>query len=148
MEIILNESLENVGKAGDIVNVADGFARNYLLPKGLAILADKKNIAKMERQRDAILKRAAKMKEEYEALASQLAGLDIEIPVKVGEEEKLYGSVTNLDIAKAVGENGFEIDRKKIILDEPIKALGEYEVPVKLSPDVTATIKVKVVSSE
>ncbi|RUM91354.1 MAG: 50S ribosomal protein L9 [Thermodesulfatator sp.] len=148
MEVILNESLENLGKAGDIVNVANGYARNYLLPKGIAILADKKNLAKIEKQREAILKRAAKMKEEFEALASQLAGLDIEIPVKVGEEEKLYGSVTNLDIAKAIEEKGYEIDRKKIVLEEPIKALGEYEIPVKLSPDVTGTVKIKVVAAE
>lgn len=147
MEVILNESIDNLGKAGDIVNVTNGYARNYLLPKGIAISADKKNLAKMERQRESILKRAARMNEEYEALASQLAGLDIKIPVKVGEEEKLYGSVTNLDIAKAIKEKGFEIDRKKILLGEPIKALGEYEIPVKLSPDVTATIKVKVVPS-
>ncbi len=147
MEVILNESIDNLGKAGDIVNVANGYARNYLLPKGIAIIADKKNLSKIEKQREAILKRAAKMKEEYEALASQLAALDIEIPVKVGEEEKLYGSVTNLDIAKTIGEKGYEIDRKKIILEEPIKSLGEYEIPVKLSPDVTATITVKVVSS-
>ncbi len=148
MEVILNESIESLGKAGDIVSVANGYARNYLLPKGLAITADKKNLTKIEKQREAILKRAAKMQEEYEALASQLAALDIEIPVKVGEEDKLYGSVTNLDIAKAVEEKGFQIDRKKILLGEPIKALGEYEVPVKLSPDVTATLKIKVVSAD
>ncbi len=147
MEVILNESIENLGKAGDIVSVANGYARNYLLPKGIAIVADKKNLTKIEKQREAILKRAAKMKEEYEALASQLSALDIEIPVKVGEEEKLYGSVTNLDIAKAVEEKGFQIDRKKIVMEEPIKALGEYEIPVKLSPDVTATLNIKVVSA-
>jgi len=147
MEVILNESIENLGKAGDIVSVANGYARNYLLPRGIAIIADKKNLAKIERQREAILKKAAKMKEEYEALAAQLVGLDIEIPVKVGEEDKLYGSVTNLDIARAIEEKGFEIDRKKIVLEEPIKALGEYEIPVKLSPDVTAAIKIKVVST-
>jgi len=120
MEVILNESIENLGKAGDIVSVANGYARNYLLPKGIAIVADKKNLTKIEKQREAILKRAAKMKEEHEALASQLSALDIEIPVKVGEEEKLYGSVTNLDIAKAVEEKGFQIDRKKIVMEEPI----------------------------
>jgi len=130
-----------------VVDVSPGYARNYLLPKGIAIVADKKNLTKIEKQREAILKRAAKMKEEYEALASQLSALDIEIPVKVGEEEKLYGSVTNLDIAKAVEEKGFQIDRKKIVMEEPIKALGEYEIPVKLSPDVTATLNIKVVSA-
>ncbi len=147
MEVILNESIESLGKAGDIVQVSDGYARNYLIPKGIAIVANKKNIVQIEKQRAAILERAAKMKQEFEALAEQLSKLDIEIPVRVGEEEKLYGSVTSLDIAKAIEEKGYNVDRKKIILSEPIKALGEYEIPVKLSPDVTATLKVKVVSS-
>ena len=147
MEVILNESIESLGKAGDIVKVADGYARNYLIPKGLAMIANKKNVVQLEKQRAAILERAAKLKEEFEALATQLEKLELEIPVKVGEEEKLYGSVTSMDIAKAVEEKGYSIDRKKIVLPEPIKALGEYEVPVKLSPDVTATLKVKVVAS-
>ncbi len=147
MEVILNESIESLGKAGDIVNVSDGYARNYLIPKGIAIVANKKNLVQIEKQRAAILERAAKVRQEYEALAEQLAKLDIEIPVKVGEEEKLYGSVTSMDIARAIEEKGYQVDKKKIILPEPIKALGEYEIPVKLSPDVTATVKVRVVSS-
>ncbi len=147
MEVILNESIESLGKAGDIVNVSDGYARNYLIPKGIAIVANKKNLVQIEKQRAAILERAAKVRQEYEALAEQLAKLDIEIPVKVGEEEKLYGSVTSMDIARAIEEKGYQVDRKKIVLPEPIKALGEYEIPVKLSPDVTATVKVRVVSS-
>ncbi len=147
MEVILNESIESLGKAGDIVNVSDGYARNYLIPKGIAIVANKKNLVQIEKQRAAILERAAKVRQEYEALAEQLSKLDIEIPVKVGEEEKLYGSVTSMDIARAIEEKGYQVDRKKIVLPEPIKALGEYEIPVKLSPDVTATVKVRVVSS-
>ncbi len=147
MEVILNESIESLGKAGDIVNVSDGYARNYLIPKGIAIVANKKNLVQIEKQRAAILERAAKVRQEYEALAEQLSKLDIEIPVKVGEEEKLYGSVTSMDIARAIEEKGYQVDRKKIVLPEPIKALGEYEIPVKLNPDVTATVKVRVVSS-
>ena len=147
MEVILNESIESLGKAGDIVNVSDGYARNYLIPKGIAIVANKKNLVQIEKQRAAILERAAKVRQEYEALAEQLSKLDIEIPVKVGEEEKLYGSVTSMDIARAIEEKGYQVDRKKIVLPEPIKALGEYEIPVKLSPDVTATVKVRVVPS-
>ncbi len=147
MEVILNESIESLGKAGDIVNVSDGYARNYLIPKGIAIVANKKNLVQIEKQRAAILERAAKVRQEFEALAEQLSKLDIEIPVKVGEEEKLYGSVTSMDIAKAIEDKGYQVDRKKIVLPEPIKALGEYEIPVKLSPDVTATVKVRVVSS-
>jgi len=147
MEVILNESIESLGKAGDIVNVSDGYARNYLIPKGIAIVANKKNLVQIEKQRAAILERAAKVRQEFEALAEQLSKIDIEIPVKVGEEEKLYGSVTSMDIARAIEEKGYQVDRKKIVLTEPIKALGEYEIPVKLSPDVTATVKVRVVAS-
>ncbi len=147
MEVILNESIESLGKAGDIVKVSDGYARNYLIPKGIAIVANKKNLVQIEKQRAAILERAAKMRQEYEALAEQLAKLDLEISVKVGEEEKLYGSVTSMDIAKAIEDKGYQVDRKKILLPEPIKALGEYEVPIKLSPDVTATVNVKVVAA-
>ncbi len=148
MEIILNESIPSLGRAGDIVKVADGYARNYLLPKGKAILADKKNKALMERRINAILARAAKQREEFEALANRLEAMDIEIPVRVGEEGKLYGSVTSMDIARAVQENGYEIDRKKIQLSEAIKAVGEYEVPVRLAPEVTAILKVRVVPEE
>jgi len=147
MEVILNESIESLGRAGDIVKVSDGYARNYLIPKGIAIIANKKNLVQIEKQRAAILERAAKMRQEFEALAEQLAKLELEIPVKVGEEEKLYGSVTSMDIAKAIEEKGYQVDRKKILLSEPIKALGEYEVPIKLSPDVTATVNVKVVAA-
>ncbi len=146
MEVILNESIESLGKAGDIVKVADGYARNYLIPKGLAMIANRKNVVQLEKQRAAILEKAAKIKQEFEALSEQLSKLDIEIPVKVGEEEKLYGSVTSMDIAKAIEEKGYTVDRKKIVLPEPIKALGEYEIPIKLSPDVTATVNVKVVA--
>lgn len=148
MEIILNETISSVGKAGDIVIVADGYARNYLLPKGKAIPAEKKNVALMERRRNAILARAAKQREEFEARAGQFEAMTIDIPVRVGEEDKLYGSVTSMDIARLIEEKGFDVDRKKIQLVEPIKALGEYEVPVKLAPEVTATLKVNVVPED
>ncbi len=148
MEVILKESIESLGNAGDIVRVKPGFARNFLLPKGKAIIADKKNIKALERQRSKILELAAKRKEEHEALKVKLEELAIEIPVRVGEEDKLYGSVTNQDIAKAIEEKGYEIDRKKIVLDEPIKSLGAHEVKVKISPEVTATITVNVVPVE
>ena len=148
MEVISKESIESLGNAGDIVRVKPGFARNFLLPKGKAIIADKKNIKALERQRSKILELAAKRKEEHEALKVKLEELTIEIPVRVGEEDKLYGSVTNQDIAKAIEEKGYEIDRKKIVLDEPIKSLGAHEVKVKISPEVTATITVNVVPVE
>jgi len=145
MEVILKESIESLGRAGDIVRVKPGYARNYLLPYGKAILADKKNIKALERQRNRILEIAAGRREEFEALKTKLEELLIEIPVRVGEEDKLYGSVTNLYIAKAIEEKGYKVDRKKIVLDEPIKTLGTFEVKVKISPEVTATIKVDVV---
>ncbi len=148
MEIILRESIASLGKAGDTVKVANGYARNYLLPKGKAIVANKKNLVQMERQRAAILKRAAKELQELEALASQLQSLDITIPVRVGEEDKMYGSVTSMDISKAIEEKGYSLDKRKIHLDEPIKTLGEHEVTVKLNPDVTAVLKVNVTAVE
>ncbi len=148
MEVILRESIPSLGKAGDIVKVADGYARNFLIPQGKAIVSDKKNLASLERQRKKILEIAAKQRQEAEALAQQLETLDISIPVRVGENEKLYGSVTSQDIVKAVEEAGYSIDKKKVELDEPIRSLGEFDVPVRLNADVTATLKVKVVASE
>jgi large subunit ribosomal protein L9 len=148
MEIILKETIPSLGKAGDMIKVANGYARNFLLPKGKAILAEKKNISQLERQQAFILAKAAKEHDEFDALATKLGGLEISIPVRVGEKDRLYGSVTNLDIANAIESQGYSIDRKKIQMDEPIKALGEFEIPVKLSPDVRAVIKVNVVSQE
>jgi len=148
MEVILKETIPSLGKAGDMVKVANGYARNFLLPKGKAIFAEKKNISQLEHQQASILAKAAKEYDEFDALATKLGELEISIPVRVGEKDRLYGSVTNLDIANAIESQGYSIDRKKIRMDEPIKALGEFEVPVKLSPDVRATVKVNVVSQE
>ena len=148
MEIILRESVSSLGKAGDTVRVSDGYARNYLIPRGLALLSDKKNAAQLERQRNMILARAAKLKAEHEALAVQLEGLDVSVAVRVGEEGRLYGSVTSMDIAKAIESRGYKIDRRKIQMDEPIKSTGEFVVPVKLGADIAASLKVKVVPKE
>lgn len=148
MEVILRESIPSLGKAGDIVKVADGYARNFLLPQGKAIVSDKKNLASLERQRKKILEIAAKQRQEAEALAQQLESLEIVIPVRVGENEKLYGSVTSQDIVKAVGEKGYTIDKRKVLLDEPIKSLGEFNVQVRLDVDVTAELKVQVVAAQ
>jgi len=148
MEIILKETVPSLGKAGDIVKVANGYARNFLLPKGKAVFADKKNMSQIERQRASILNEAAKERDEFDALALKLGNLEISIPVRVGEMDRLYGSVTNLDIANVIESQGYSIDRKKIQLDEPIKTLGKFEVPVKLSPDVKAMVKVNVVPQE
>jgi large subunit ribosomal protein L9 len=148
MEIILKETIPSLGKAGDIVKVANGYARNFLLPKGKAVFANRKNISQLERQQASILTKAAKEHDEFDALAAKLGELEISIPVRVGEKDRLYGSVTNLDIANAIESQGYSIDRKKIQMDEPIKALGEFVVPVKLSPDIRAAVKVNVVSQE
>jgi large subunit ribosomal protein L9 len=149
MEIILRESMPSLGKAGDVVKVADGYARNFLVPRGKAVLANRKNVAHMERQRAWILARAAKQMKELEALATQLGKLDVEIQVRVGEGERLYGSVTSMDIAEAIErQHGYSVDRRKIILDEPIKSLGEHEVPVKLGGEVTAIVRVNIVPYE
>ena len=148
MEIILKKTIPSLGKAGDMVKVANGYARNFLLPKGKAIFANKKNMSQIERQQASILAKAAKEYDEFDALATKLGDIEISIPVRVGEMDRLYGSVTNLDIANAIESQGYSIDRKKIQLDEPIKALGEFEVPVKLSPDVKALVKVNVVPQE
>lgn len=149
MEIILRESMPSLGKAGDVVKVADGYARNFLVPRGKAVLANRKNVAHMERQRAWILARAAKQMKELEALATQLRKLDVEIQVRVGEGERLYGSVTSMDIAEAIErQHGYSVDRRKIILDEPIKSLGEHEVPVKLGGEVTAIVRVNIVPYE
>ena len=148
MEIILKETIPSLGKAGDMVKVANGYGRNFLLPKGKAIFANKKNMSQIKRQQASILAKAAKEHDEFDALGTQLGKLEISIPVRVGEMDRLYGSVTNLDIANAIESQGYSIDRKKILMDEPIKALGEFEVQIKLSPDVKAVVKVNVVPQE
>ncbi|NIA08459.1 MAG: 50S ribosomal protein L9 [Nitrospiraceae bacterium] len=148
MEVILKESIPSLGKAGDIIKVANGYARNFLIPKDKAALANRKNVSQLKHQQAFIMVKAAKKLNELEALASQLGKLDISIPVRVGEKERLYGSVTSMDISKFIESQGYVIDRKKIQMDEPIKALGEFNIPVKLGPDVTATVKINVVSEE
>lgn len=145
MEVILRESIKSLGKAGDVVKVADGYARNYLIPKQLAIHADKKNLKLLEGQRKRILTRAATLKNEFDALASKLAEIKLEIQMLVGEEGKLFGSVTTIDIEKAIAEKGYEIDRKKIELAEPIKAIGDYEIEIRLHSEVTAKVSLSVV---
>ncbi|NDY41437.1 50S ribosomal protein L9 [Dissulfurirhabdus thermomarina] len=148
MEVILTESIDSLGMAGEVVRVADGYARNYLLPRRKALVADKRNLAQFERQREKILARAARQKEELQALAGQLERMTLTIAKKVGEEDRLYGSVTAMDISEAIEAQGYTVDRRKILLEEPIKQLGTYEVPVKLGPEVSATLKVEVVAQE
>ena len=145
MEVILREHVDNLGKRGEIVKVADGYARNYLLPRKLALQATPGNKQRIERERAKFEAKEAEEKKVAEAIAGRFSGLEIEIPRRVGETEALYGSVTTSDIAAALEAKGFEVDRRKVNLQEPIKRLGEFDIPVRLHRDVTAVVKVKVV---
>ena len=147
MRVILRETVPNLGQIGDIVNVADGYARNYLIPRRLAIPATRKNIKALEKERQILLRKREKEKLRAESLAEKLTTITCEIAKQVGEEGKLFGSVTAMDIAKALEEKGFVIDKRKILLEQPIKTIGEYEVPVKLHPEVQTYLKVKVVGA-
>ena len=146
MEVILRDHIENVGKRGEVVNVADGYARNFLLPRKLALIATPGNLKQIERERVKLDAREAEDKSGAEAIAGRMAGVEAVISRKVGETGALYGSVTTADIAEALAKQGFETDRRKIGLREPIKKLGEYTVPVKLHREVTTNLKVRVVA--
>jgi len=145
MEVILRDHVEKLGKRGEIVKVSDGYARNYLLPRKLALPATDGNRKHVERERKIMETREAEEKSQAEAIASRLSTVDITIARRVGETEQLYGSVTAADIAEFLKTKGFEIDRRKLILPEPIKTIGEHDVPLKLHREVTAPLKVKVV---
>jgi large subunit ribosomal protein L9 len=145
MEVILRDHVEKLGKRGEIVKVSDGYARNYLLPRKLALPATEGNKKHVERERRIMETREAEEKSQADAIASRLSTIDITIARRVGDTEQLYGSVTAADIAEFLKTKGFEIDRRKLILPEPIKTLGEHDVPLKLHRDVTAPLKVKVV---
>lgn len=148
IEVILKDHVEHLGRRGDIVKVADGYARNYLLPRKLALAVN----ASSRRQIEAEQKRAEQVEleetREAEALAARLSAIECVIARKVGETDTLYGSVTTSDIGDALTAQQFDIDKRKIVLAEPLKELGEFDVPVKLHRAVTATIKVKVVKDE
>jgi len=144
MKLILKENIEHLGQIGDIVKVAPGYARNYLLPKGLAIEATEKNAKALEHAKRQLAYKKNKSLEAARNLVAKLEALSIVLTHQAGEEGKLFGSVTNMEIAAFLKDNGLEIDRKKIVLAEPIKQLGEYSVPVKVHPEVGATLKVTV----
>ena len=145
MEIILREDVQHLGKAGEVVKVKDGYARNFLLPKGLAYVATEANKKKIAFEATRIAKQRATEKEAAEGEAARLAGLKLSFSVKVGEEEKLYGSVTSSDIQRRLEEQGIKIDKRKIDLAEPIRELGEFAVGIKIHPDVRPEILVTVV---
>ena len=144
MEVILREHVEHLGKRGEIVKVADGYARNYLLPRKLALLATAGNKKHVERERKIMESRESEEKGQAEAMASRLAAIDIVIARRVGDTGQLYGSVTAADIADLLMAKGFEIDRRKLILPDAIKAIGEHTVPLKLHREVTVPLKVRV----
>jgi large subunit ribosomal protein L9 len=146
MEVILREHVEHLGRRGDLVKVADGYARNYLLPRKLALLATDSNKKQIERERAKFDLKELEEQKSAQAVADRMANLELEISRKVGETEALYGSVTSADIADALDAKGFELDRRKLQLAEPIKRLGEFEVPVKLHREVTVKLKVRVVA--
>jgi large subunit ribosomal protein L9 len=146
MEVILREHVDNLGRRGEIVKVADGYARNYLLPRKLALLATEGNKKQVERERAKFEAHEAEEKKIAEAMAARLANVELEIARRVGETDALYGSVTTSDIAEALAAKGFDVDRRKLQLAEPIKKLGEVDVPVKLGRDVTTSVKVRVVA--
>jgi large subunit ribosomal protein L9 len=145
MEVILREHVEHLGERGQIVKVADGYARNYLLPRNLALPATDGNRRHVERERKIVEARESESKAQAEALAARLAAVDISIARRVGDTEQLYGSVTAGDIADFLKGKGFEVDRRKLILPEAIKSLGEYDVPLKLHRQVSVPLKVHVV---
>ena len=146
MEIILRDHVENVGKRGEVVKVADGYARNYLLPRKLALLATPGNLKQVERERVKLDAKEAEEQSAAQNIANKMEGLEVVITRKVGETEALYGSVTSADIAEALAKKGFDIDKRKIGLREPIKKLGSLTVPVKLHREVIVQMPVKVVA--
>lgn len=146
MEVILKEDVANLGKIGDVVRVRDGYARNYLLPRGLVLEANKKNLKRFEHQKKMVIDQKQKIMRQAQSVGDQLNGVSLVIPMKVGEEGRLFGSVTNIHIEKALKAKGLNIDRRKIQLLEPIKNAGDYEVPVRLTAELTVPLKISVVA--
>ena len=145
MEVILREHIDNLGRRGDVVKVAPGYARNYLLPRKLALAVTEANKRQIERERKVAEVRESEEKQQADALAQRITTTEIEVARRVGENNTLYGSVTSADIAQALEAKGFTVDKRKIVLADPIKAIGEVTVQLKIHRDVTAQLKVKVV---
>ncbi|OQX82620.1 MAG: 50S ribosomal protein L9 [Candidatus Omnitrophica bacterium 4484_49] len=145
MKIILTQDFSKLGRRGDIVMVKDGYARNYLIPQGIAREATPQAIKEVELRKKIEQEKQRKHIEKLRKLGEELSRLSITVSVRTGEEEKLYGAVTNIDIAKALRNEGYEVDKAAILLEEPIKELGVYQIPVRLHPDIIARVKVWVV---
>src|SRR5262245_28413241 len=144
MEVILRETIDNLGRAGQVVKVADGYARNYLLPRKLAYQVTAGNLKVIEFERQSLVRKEAKQKEDAEKLQQMLDAVEITIRRKVGEQNALYGSVTNSDVADELEKKGFDIEKRKIHMDDHIKTVGEFSIPIRLFKDVTAHVKLKV----
>ncbi|HEV2445198.1 MAG TPA: 50S ribosomal protein L9 [Candidatus Sulfopaludibacter sp.] len=148
MDVILREDIDKLGARGQVVQVANGYARNFLLPKRLAVAATEANKKIVEQERQAHLRKEAKLQSEAQDLAKLMTGVSVTIAQKAGENDQLFGSVTSKDVADALAAKGYNVDRRKVQLDDPIKQLGEYKVGVKLHKDVTAEIAVLVTKEE
>lgn len=148
IQVVLREPLKNLGNSGDLVRVRPGFARNYLVPRQIAVYATEKNISKLEHDKREAIARAAKLRAEADATAAKLSGATVTIRVSAGADNRLYGSVTAKDIAAALAEIGHTVDRRKIALEQPIRTLGTHELTVKLGPETSSTFKVEVVKAE
>ena len=148
MKIILNENVEGLGNIGDLVNVKPGYARNFLLPRKMAVTADEKNVKQFDHQKRQAERKLEKITKEAEIIKTQVEKVSCTFSHRAGDEGKLFGSVTNIDLAEKIAEAGLDIDRKRIVLAEPIKTLGEHEVAIKLDAGVIATLKVVVEASE
>jgi large subunit ribosomal protein L9 len=144
MKVILTKDLDNLGKAGALVEVKPGYGRNYLLPRQMAVLATAKNIRQLDHQKAGILARASKEKANMDAMAKKLSAIEVKFTRKVGEQNKLFGSVTSKDVHEQLTSQGYQVERKQIHLPEPLKDLGTHEVEVKLHSDVSAKVKVTI----
>jgi large subunit ribosomal protein L9 len=148
MKVILKEDVRNIGTMGQIVDVADGYARNFLVPKGFAVDANVKNIRALEHAKKTIQEKAKKIRNQAQDLSDKIANMTIVIKAKSGEEGKLFGSVTSMDIAEQMKNQGIDIDKKKIVIEEPIKRLGSYSVGIKLHSDVASQVTLQVIAEE
>lgn len=148
MKVILREDVDHVGKMGDLVTVKDGYARNYLLPRDMAAPATERNVRALEHQKRLIETKRRKERAAAEDLVKRLASIPLTFPMQAGEDDKLFGSVTSKDIADALAAKDFVVDRRKIVLDKPIKALGTFAVPIKFSSDIAGEVSVSVVKQE
>lgn len=144
VQVILNEDMPNLGRPGDVVKVRAGYARNYLLPRGLAVEANSRNLRAFEHQKAMAMVKREALKNQAVGLKERLEALQLNVSARAGEEGKLFGSVTNIDLERALREHGFEVDRRRILLSEPIKQLGDYTVVVRLQPEVEANLKLNV----